>query len=410
MAFTNVASVAIERLIVHDAAATEPAGKLGGEPGDTSEWLLRIEVNGQVIWWQHSGIANIHEYSLNKNFPSVPLIDGNLTMKITGYEQDTFGDTKLNGYKLTVRPGDEFPYGASGLWVNGGAHGGYDAEYLGGKEGAYGWRFSVQPIVRDNVEEARRYVAVVREGSAYAGYWVSDWNGFTSNHDVWKSEGLYLARVAASEADPARASFSPDVSRTFLGVYGSGTGNSPFWLLEREAFRLKVDEHAREGLQLIDVFSYWEDGHAMLGGTFGSGATTDLVVAPRFEFERDWAERRRSRHRLIALDTYHDGRERFLVGVYERSGGDNVLRVAESLDTFKARKAELDAAGFRLVDICTFNEGHELRLCGIWHQEGPPSHLITAASWEQLVARLDAVVARKWHIAALDTWSPAERA
>nr|WP_246367647.1 hypothetical protein [Aurantimonas endophytica] len=147
----------------------------------------------------------------------------------------------------------------------------------------------------------------------------------------------------------------------------------------------------------------------MIGGTFEPGEPTRLAVAPRDEFEREWVERAKGGERLIAIDTYHDGRQRWLVGLYEKGSG-NALRVGERLGSFEARKAEYDARGYHLVDICVYNEGGEMRVCGVWTEKGPASRIFRAQSWNELVDRIDIATANDWHIAAIDTWSPAEDA
>src|ERR1043165_3630353 len=116
MTQTNIAYVSVERLKVTRTQEGKMTG-LPQEPGKTHEWRMKINVNGQVQWWENDEIAAGGEYKVNCSFPVVPLIGGKLTISISGSEQDLIVDTALSSRSLTLTPAVDCPYGVHHIWV-----------------------------------------------------------------------------------------------------------------------------------------------------------------------------------------------------------------------------------------------------------------------------------------------------
>lgn len=410
------AHVSIERINV----TRTQEGIMDGMPGEvgTHEWHMRIEVNGQVQWWDREGVVTGGEYAVRKTFPNVPLDGGKLTIFISGWEQDDFGDTELGNRRLTLTPEIDCPYGAYGAWVTArtGARskhqGRFQAEAGGGIEGDYDFRVTVVPVGTRMTDVPGAYAALVREKQQeLQGYWVAGWEDFNKQVDIWRAQGLRLARIASSETHPGQPSFGAMTERTFLGVFETGDPNMPFWLLAERDFHEKLTDLGRENIRATDIFAYREGGTIMIGGAFDKGErATELVVMPREDFEVEW--RRRLDHQtLIAIDSFSAGRGvRWFAGLFQdgaapRSG----LWVGADEKDFRRQDDEFRRDGLKLVDFCTYNEGGTQFFNGIWHPQDEEVWLTLTSDWSTLVDRIDFSWNTGRGVMAIDRWSAAAK-
>lgn len=405
---SEVAYVSIERLSVTRTQEGVQTG-LPKEMG-THEWHMRIEVNGQVQWWTRHGIETGGQYAVGKTFPAVPLANGKLTIRIRGWEQDTFGDTPLRGRTLTLRPEDDCPHGVTGAWVtsvSSSYYGTFIAEESEGVEGGFDFRVTILPVGKTLDSSRGSYALLVRSGrDTGQAYHVAGWDGFTKQIDALRERGLRLSRIASAEARPGQPSFSDLVERTFLGVFEGGRTDMPFWLLDEAGFRSRQAELSRQGIRATDIFAYHEHGTTMIGGAFDiSDNDTELVVQPRRAFEEEWGKRSQSQ-RLIAIDSFSMRGERWFAGLYENgASGPSGLWVGADERAFRQKDSEFRSAGLRLFDFCTYNEGGTQMLNGIWGRDERQTWLMLESGWDALTSRIDFNWSMGREIVAIDQWS-----
>ncbi|WP_439495560.1 hypothetical protein [Bosea sp. (in: a-proteobacteria)] len=407
MVQTNIAYVRIERLKVTRTQEGINTG-LPKEMG-THEWHMKMTVNGQTQWWTRHGIETGGEYKVGLDYLYVPLIDGKLHISISGWEQDTFGDTELSSRSLTLTPAEDCPYGVNRAWVtsySSGYYGQFIAEEGMASEGGFDFRITIQPIGK-RLEDNRQYAVLIRDREVYQGYWVSGWDAFTKNIDDWRKEGLRLSRIASCEAAPGQPSFSSRIERTYIGVFEAGDTGMPFWELDRYAFAAKILELRRDGIRPTDIYAFQGNGTVIVGGTFDRGGDTDLVVEPRAAFEKEWQSRSEAGQGLISLDSFSDGRQRWFAGLFEHGIGNSALWVADDERGFRAKDAEWKADGWRLIDICTYNEGGSQRFSGVWRRGARRTWLELEPDWGHLVGRIDFNWGLNREIVAIDSWSSA---
>lgn len=404
---SEIAYVKIERIRV----TRTQEGVMTGLPKEmgTHEWHMRLEVNGQVQWWDRHGIKTGGEYTVGRIFPSVPLNGGKLKIKISGWEQDTFGDTELRNRTLTLTPEQDCPNGATSAWVtsvSSSSYGTFTAEEGGGIEGDFDFRVTILPVGKRLDDSRSSYAVLVRDkrngGQAYH---VAGWDGFTSQIDTLRKQGLRLSRIASAEARPGQPSFSDQVERTFLGVFEDGRTDMPFWLLDEGGFRGRQAELARQGIRATDIFAYHENGTTMVGGTFDRGSPTELVVLPRAAFEAEWAKRAQGQG-LIALDSFAARGERWFAGLFEQgASGPAALWVGADERDFRRQDNEFRDGGLRLIDFCTYNQGGTQIFNGVWSKGDRQTWLVLEPDWPHLTSRIDFNWSMGREIVAIDWWS-----
>lgn len=419
MTVTNLARVIIHQIRVDDAHS------VAGEPGSFAEWNLVFAVNGQLAFWRQdvplsAGLigpgSNI--YPLSMNFV-VPLLNGQVSIRISGDEIDDWPnpDDKIEAMEVLRTPAEEFPLGA--VWQSAsvsdllGANGttGWspyprDTETIGG----YTIWYSITPVAADGWDDTRQYIPLFREGWLDGNGWsVNDWTGFTKNHDDWIAQGLRLRRVSTCLSDANQPRFADTNSRTFMGIYSAGSGPWQFWLMDEHNFTNKYNDLSKQKIRCDDIFCYRENGQTMLGGTFsGDGEPTELVLLPGEKFEVDWRQRRDNRQRLVSIDTFHDGKMRWYVGLYESGDYDQLISLRDTWKDLIDRKGGLREKGLRIEDYAAYNEGGELLLCAIWNslpKDSGQDWIMQEDSFSNLESRIDFNWSLGRHIQGLDSWA-----
>jgi len=411
MTQTNIAYVAIERIRVTKTQEGINTG-LPKEMG-THEWHMKIAVNGQVRWWTKHGIETGGEYDVSRVFAAVPLSNGKLTIAISGWEQDTFGDTPLSSRTLTLTPAQDCPLGVNGAWVtsySSGYYGQFIAEEGMASEGGFDFRITIRPIGGRVEEESQQYALLFRDAEVYNEYWVSGWDAFTRQIDAWRGAGRRLSRISTCEANPAQLSFSSDVERSYLGVFAPGDTGMPFWELDKDGLKQKVDEHWKvDQIRATDIYCYLNPGgQAMVGATFDRGGNrTEAVIEPRDVFLREFGARSEAGQGLVAIDSYFDGKERWFAGLFEHGIGSSILWVDGDETFIRMKVAEHRQSGWELFDLSTYNAGGTPMFNGIWRKSPKTSHFGIAYGWDHLVNYIDFYWQRKRQVVTIDSWSSA---
>jgi hypothetical protein len=412
MTQTNYAYVAIERLKVTKTQEGKMTG-LPKEPGKTHEWRMTIKVNGQIQWWGSDDIKTGGDYKVNCVFPFVPLIDGKLTIAITGEEQDLLADTTLSGRSLTLTPAVDCPYGVHHIWVTSYSSGYYGtppfvAEESYGTEGGFDFRISIHPLGKSVENAPHDYAVLIHDRDVDQGYWVSGMESFTKTIDEWRGAGLRLSRIATCETNPGQPSFSDVVERTYIGVFEAGRTDMPFWELGLDDFKAKIEEHWKvDKIRPTDIYAYFDKGWTMVGGTFDKGNRTELVALPRAEFEREAAARGEAGQGLIAIDSYSDGRRRWFVGLFEHGIGKSMPALALTEREFRSQDHDLNNASWRVTDFCTYNDGGTQIFNAVWRKGDYQTWLTLEPDWSHLASRVSYNWGRHRQVVGIDSWSAA---
>jgi hypothetical protein len=226
--------------------------------------------------------------------------------------------------------------------------------------------------------------------------------GFTKNQDRWFREGWRLRRVSTHLTGPSVPRFADTAARTFMGVYTEGTGRWEFWLMPLAAFTTKYNE-----LRKINIYCYRENDTVMLGGSFsGDGAPTELVVLPEEKFVNDGATRNVNGQNLVSIDTYHDGRMRWFVGLFEKGDYKQEFKPSLSWTDFLHSRNDLIKLNFRVEDYCLHNDGGQVRISTVW-REGyiPQEWLLREKGLADLESRVNFNISMGRQILNLDSWA-----
>lgn len=411
---TDLATVTIERLRV----TKTQEGTLTGIPREmgTHEWHLKIVVNGQTQWWTRDGIETGGEYDVSRTFPLVPLDNDKLNIFIHGWEQDTFGDTELSSRSLTLTPAEDCPYGANGAWVtsySSSSYGQFIAEEGMESEGGFDFRVSIRPLAAGKEDVVESYSLLLRDRPVYNEYFEAGWDAFTKQIDVWRNHGRRLSRISSCEADPARPSFSRAVERIYMGVFEPGDTGMPFWELDEKNFAAKLDEHWKvDQIRPTDIYAYRKpDGWVMLGASFDKGENrTELLVANRERFVRDFSSRSEQGQGLISIDSYFDEKERVFVGLFEHGIGASILWLDANETEIRSKDAQQRLEGWRMIDLTSFNAGDSPRYNAIWRLDDKADTFFgTAYGWDHLTSYVSFYREKQWQLVAFDKWSSAAK-
>jgi hypothetical protein len=412
MAITSIARVTIHRIRISDAHS------VAGEPGSTAEWNLAFFVNGQFklkridVPLSAGLISPGFDVELDFNFV-VPLLAGKVIIRVFGDEiDDTTANDKISPIQRIHRPAEEFPLGAG--WISSSVYNLLEGDgddwfpYEPGTEtiGGYTIWYSIMPFAAD-WEDKREYFPLIRTGPSPHRWYVHDWEGFTKNQDAWFRQGWRLRRVSTHLTGPSVPRFADTAARTFMGIYTEGTGRWEFWLMPLADFTTKYHDLRKLNIRCDDIYCYRENDTVMLGGSFsGDGPLTELVVLPEEKFVRDRETRKANGQCLVSIDTYHDGRMRWFVGLFEKGGYKQAFKPSLRWNDFLHSRNELTKLNFRVEDYCLHNDGGEVRISTVW-REGyiRQEWLLREKGLLDLETRVNYNVAMGRHILSLDSWA-----
>lgn len=418
MTVTNLAKVTIHRIKVIDAHS------IAGEPGNYAEWKVTFLINGifrkvkrfDAAWF--GGFRHL-ETDVNIDFTVIaPLINGQVVIQVFGEEiDDTTANDKLTPLQKTHRPAEEFPLGASWLMAT---VRNLDSEphepffpYKKGTEtiGGYTIYYSIEPQGETVDDDRRTYYPLIRAGSRYCAWQVHNWEAFTSTQDAWSAEGLRLTRISTHLNDATSPRFAETSSRAFMGIYQEGRGFWNFWLFDAANFRAKFDQLRKAQIRCNDIFCYREGDTVMIGGVFSDdGPDTQVFIdlsldqlrAMNLEMNRlDWS--------MIALDTYHNGKEQSFVALFEERNHPTLLANNLSYGDLNAKSNELAPKGLFLDDYCIHNDDGKAVFNALFRAMPEVQDWLTEdKGFSNLESRLDYNFRRERHIANLDSWSSAD--
>jgi hypothetical protein len=184
------------------------------------------------------------------------------------------------------------------------------------------------------------------------------------------------------------------MTTTFAGVWREGTDGYALWVDAWDGFAAKWEELSDQGLRLVSLETFEDGGDRFWAGVFQEGTDGHyLWVNVDWDgFVAKWEELAGQNLRLVDVETWVEGGSVRWAGVW-REGTDGHYLWADTWDGFVAKWEELSSQNLRLVDIETFLEGGERKWCGVW-REGSGGHYLWAGdTWDGFVAKWNEIAA-----------------
>jgi len=365
------ATVTINSIRVIDSSVTTTS-----EPGSSAEWYMRMVVNGQSAQWSNTEVKDDTVYAVNRVFPNVPLgPNGMISIQVSGYEQDdTSANDVLPTLEKTLHPAQDFQLGAT-LWLASPTS----------AEGTYSIEVTIQPAQGQALTQPREFVSVYRTGSGGHALWSGNWKSFTDKWKELSDQGLRLTRLSTYRADTGLLTFGDSTERYYTGVFTAGTDGHALWASEWPAFEAKWKELSNQGLRLVDIAPYLDNGKRMFAGVFRAGTDAHaLWVSEWPAFEAKWKELSAQGLRLVAMDTYKQGGKRIFAGVYRAGNDGHALWVGVNWKDFVAKRLQCQKEGLRLTDVASYAEGGEQKFVGVY-RAGSDGSAIKRGDWNDFV-------------------------
>jgi Bacterial tandem repeat domain 1 len=244
---------------------------------------------------------------------------------------------------------------------------------------------SLSPAHATNVSEL---TGVWQEGGDPYYLWVGvDWQGFTAKWKELSNQGLRLVDI-----EP----FTEDGKLLYAGVWRSGNDGHFLWkAADWKSFTAKWKELGEKKLRLMDVETFVEGGKRGFLGVWREGSDGyALWAAPSWQtFTEKWKELSKNGQRLIDIEAYDQAGATHYVGVFRAGSGGHFLWKADSWKDFTAKWNELDKKNLKLIDYERIAEGGAFKYVGVfrsgaggqalWRSE-PEAFL---DKWEELGAK-----------------------
>lgn len=229
---------------------------------------------------------------------------------------------------------------------------------------------------------------VWQEGSDPYYLWVgADWQSFTTKWKELADQGLRLVDI-----EP----FTQDGSRLYAGVWRAGNDGHFLWkAADWKSFTDKWKELGEKNLRLIDVETFVEDGKRGYLGVWREGSDGFFLwAAPSWKaFTDKWKELSDKGQRLIDIEGYAEGGATHYLGVFRAGSGGHFLWKADSWQDFTAKWNELAKKKLDLIDYERIADGGAFRYVGVF-RSGTGSQALWRSKpeafldkWEELGAK-----------------------
>jgi hypothetical protein len=417
------ATVTINSITIVDSSVNSTS-----EPGSNAEWRLTFIVNGQGQLWSRDDVKDNTTFGLAFEFPMVPLDQqGMITIQVSGYEYDPLSaNDPLPQLRFTVDPAHNFLLGGT-RW----------SDLASSDEGSYMIEYSIRPAITQPLTVAREFIAafhlpppnpwlvgsnipvvgsravnprliaqaVARSIAGYSPLWAGPWDTFIAH---WQSEaaaGRRLTRLSVFGEDTGIYSFGDTTVRTYLGTFEPASDAYGLWVAPWQTFEPKWSEWSIQGLRLVDVAAYEDDGQTIFAGVFRQGSDGHaLWVSDWQTFESKWRELSQANLRLVSIDTFVEAGTRKYVGVYREGTDGYALWAGADWNGFKAKTADLRSQGLHLVDMAAYADGAENRFIGAYRALSGGSQLFSG-DLAELQAEISAQRAHNGRIVSVETFT-----
>lgn len=197
----------------------------------------------------------------------------------------------------------------------------------------------------------RQFLGVFkRGGGAHALWHVDSWALFDAKQKEFYKAGLRLVDIATYEAGG---------KTHYIGAFRAGSA----WQRVENAsslFELALASNAYSslwGLELVDIEFLQSAPYSGSSGEFigvyrASNAKTRMVTAGSYaEFADKWREQHKLGMRLVDVETYRDGTQRFYAGLFRPGTGSSGLELVTGYQKLFQSAEKHGQQGRRLVDV-----------------------------------------------------------
>ncbi|TWI02994.1 peptidase M23-like protein [Luteimonas cucumeris] len=197
----------------------------------------------------------------------------------------------------------------------------------------------------------RQYQGVFKRGGGNHALWRSDsWGEFDAKQKEFYKAGLRLADIA---------SFSAGGKTHYVGAFVAGNA---WQRVENTSslFELALASNANSnmwGLELVDIEFLQSAPYSVESGEFigvyrASNDKTQMISAGSYaEFADKWREQHKIGMRLIDVETYRHGEQRFYVGLFRPGTGSSGLELVTGYQKLFQSAEKHGKQGRRLVDV-----------------------------------------------------------
>ncbi|MCB9291536.1 MAG: hypothetical protein H6559_00150 [Lewinellaceae bacterium] len=168
------------------------------------------------------------------------------------------------------------------------------------------------------------------------------------------------------ESEPATAAAA---GRSYLAIYEAGDDEQQFWeSMSWAQLAIRQAALAAEGLQLVDIDAYQEDGQWRYQGLWREGTEEQALYQYNSWslFVKRWKKMNNLGFRLIDIETYWSGGHQYYSGVWQAGSGKYALYQYNTWRKFTKRWKNLANRGYRMIDVETFTRNDKRRYVGVW--------------------------------------------
>lgn len=197
----------------------------------------------------------------------------------------------------------------------------------------------------------RQYLGVFKRGGGNHALWRSDsWGAFDAKQKEFYQAGLRLVDIAT---------FSAGGKTHYVGAFLAGNA---WQRVENTSslFELALASNANSnmwGLELVDIEFLQSAPYSVESGEFigvyrASNDKTQMISAGSYaEFAGKWSEQHKIGMRLVDVETYRHGGQRFYVGLFRPGTGSSGLELVIGYQTLFQSAEKHGKKGRRLVDV-----------------------------------------------------------
>lgn len=204
------------------------------------------------------------------------------------------------------------------------------------------------------------------------------WQKLLDWKEKYRAEGLELVDVET---------YYHQGTRFYAGVWRPGEPQHELWRSQNwKQFTGKRDERNKAGLALVDI-----EIHSSKGKVYYHGLYAPAGISPhRLWGEVDWKtlvakdqKFRSEGYRMIAIEAYIRGGRQNFAAIWESASDEERLWKESTRDRLWTQNSKYVNEGLGLVDIEIYTRGKQREYIGLWRSSPGATEAYTLSAWEQ---------------------------
>ncbi len=246
------------------------------------------------------------------------------------------------------------------------------------------------------------YTGVWRSGTGGYYLWSGvSWADFNTKWSELGGQNLRLINIKT---------YTVGGVRKWSGAWVAGTDGYALTPLHLDwaAFNTFWSNAGRQGLRLIQVETYVDNGTLYFMGVFRAGTDGYALTPLNLDwsaFNTFWSNASSQGLRLINIESYMNGNTRCFLGVFRQGTGGYVLSpYGKDWNQFVTYWSDLGKVNQRLIDIESFVENGKRIYLGVW-REGTDGYVLWGGvDWESFVSKWAENGAAGLRLIDMETW------